>query len=469
MTTQNPKGRVASAFDRQPLLVHLCWALILLVGTVGCSGEGTSSAGYQAPSVPLDWGPIVILEDRVSLSFVGANINNSGRAVVVWGAPGNGSIAPPRSSTSMAVGSWTAPVSLESVPPTLQSFPLALIGTDLGHSALWLSEDRALDFKFRTADNTNAWSAPQTLPTSNAFGEVAMAGNRAGEVVVVWTEVDQTPNLRLVGARRRIGDPWSAASTIQPAGAIDFVGAAPEVALDAQGMAVAVWTQPGPSGTRQLFSSQLAAGTVGWSTPVRLDVGSAVAEAPQIASTGPGRFVVGWQQVNNAVSSIYAAALGPGGWQQPVLLENDNRGSAGGIVIAPGPNQSVWVTWVQSDGATRTTIASRYSGGSWSTAQPVSPYSSSLNHMWSRVAVDGQGGALVVTQVLDLTTGLAQLDYFYIKGGAGPWAGPFRLSGDPVLVGGRIGLSMNDRGSAVVSWLATSGGFVRTNARLLRR
>jgi len=83
--------------------------------------------------------------------------------------------------------------------------------------------------------------------------------------------------------------------------------------------------------------------------------------------------------------------------------------------------------------------------------------------------VDGQGGALVVTQVLDLTTGLAQLDYFYIKGGAGPWAGPFRLSGDPVLVGGRIGLSMNDRGSAVVSWLATSGGFVRTNARLLRR
>jgi hypothetical protein len=226
--------------------------------------------------------------------------------------------------------------------------------------------------------SANAWSDPVVLEREYMPLYPSLAVNSAGQAAAVWlTRIQQPPSLfppvraTVHASIRDERTGWSTASPLGNAGIIHK----PSVAIDQRGRALAIWVSadeysclsPFLTGAKLQFSRYLPG--QGWSsssTLVTLDEDSSDAE-PELAMDSQGRAIALWTQLDGNVFRLVAAHYDGSGWAEPVLVSTNEVGEyAGRPRIAMTPDGRAVAVWQQARtvdgvaGADVTLWASRY-------------------------------------------------------------------------------------------------------------
>jgi PKD domain-containing protein len=183
-------------------------------------------------------------------------------------------------------------------------------------------------------------------------------------------------------------------AVVRPASGADVVGPEqvsasgvnerPAVGVDGAGAAVAVWLHTlGPAVTVQ-WSVRAAGG--GWGAPVAFPGSAAAGSAPQVAVAADGTAVAVWVDDAGAIMSAVRPA-GDASWTDPAPLSGPGAGSPR---LAIGQDGGAVAAWVAAGGVVQGAV--RPAGGSWTAAQDLSSPGSSD----PAAAIDPAGNALVV-------------------------------------------------------------------------
>ena len=248
-------------------------------------------------------------------------------------------------------------------------------------------------------DSTTGWGTAEDVDTtsSNAF-EPQIGIDSYGNAIVVWR---QGTNNDIYSRRYTSGIGWGAAVSIENN---DGNAGCPQVAVDPDGNAIAAWQQyDGTHSHYDIYSNRYDSGT-GWSTAEDIDMTNSEAFGPQIAIDPDGNAIAVWQQSDGTIYSIYSNryASGTGSWGTAELIENNNN-SAFGPQIAIDPDGNAIAVWWQSDGTYYSIYSNRYDSTteSWGAAQDIDMTNS--NAFAPQIAIDSYGNAIVVWQQYDGT------------------------------------------------------------------
>ncbi|MFQ6012673.1 MAG: PKD domain-containing protein [Thermoplasmata archaeon] len=236
------------------------------------------------------------------------------------------------------------------------------------------------------------WGTAELIETDDA-GDVfnpQVAVDPQGNAVAVWAQSDGT-RFNTWANRFVPGMGWGTAELIETDDAGTAFGA--QVAVDPQGNAIAVWEQD--DGTRfNIWANRFVPG-VGWGTAELIETDNAGPSFnPQIAMDAAGSAMAVWYQSDGTGFSILANRFVPGvGWGTAELIEN-GAASAFGAEVAVAPQGDAVAVWTQFD--PRASIwANRFVPGTgWGTAELIE--TDAGNAFQAHVAVDSQGSAVVV-------------------------------------------------------------------------
>lgn len=232
-----------------------------------------------------------------------------------------------------------------------------------------------------------------------------MAVDSSGNAVAVWQQ--SNGGLNNIWGNRYVAatNTWGTAQLIEN----DFDDASvPQVAVDSSGNAVAVWRQYGGSRS-SIWTNRYVAATDSWGTAqliIENNFGGVDgANVPQVAVDSDGNAVAvwtHWSTLVNIVANRYVAATNT--WGTAQMLETDNAGHAYGPQVAVDGSGNVVAVWYQYDGTHYNIWASRYvaATNSWGTEQLIDSDNTS-DALYPQVAVTGSGDAVVVWQRSDGT------------------------------------------------------------------
>ncbi len=248
-------------------------------------------------------------------------------------------------------------------------------------------------WSFTSRDGT--WRASAALigmEESGAAYSTQIAVDPNGNAFAVWTQGNGVIN-SVWSNRYIVGRGWQRAVLIET----DDTGNAfdPQIAVDENGNALAVWTQS--DGMRaNVWSNRYVAG-IGWGSAELIetdDTGNAF--GPQIGVDENGNALAVWRQFDgarlNVWSNRYAAGIG---WGSAELIEMQNDGSAFNPQVAVVNNGDALAIWSHFDGADTNIWSNRYVAGSgWGSAELIE--SDPGQAVEPQIAVDDNGNALAV-------------------------------------------------------------------------
>jgi hypothetical protein len=192
------------------------------------------------------------------------------------------------------------------------------------------------------------WTGAFLLETNDVASaqtpQIAMDNN--GNVVVVWVEGDGTRNNVWANRYTSANQTWAGATLIEfnNAGGAFF----PQVAMDRNGNAFAVWRQI--DGTRSnIWNNRYSTSNQTWLGATLLEFNNTEdAYDPYVAMGGNGNTIVVWHQYDgtryNAWANSYSAAART--WSGAFLLETTNSGNAYWPQVAMGGNDNAIAIWV---------------------------------------------------------------------------------------------------------------------------
>jgi hypothetical protein len=243
-----------------------------------------------------------------------------------------------------------------------------------------------------------AWLAPVDLSASGQSGEVPqVAFDAQGNAVAVWRRYDSSNWVVQGAVRPAATGAWQTPVDLSVAGGDAF---SPQVAVDAQGNAVAVWQRS--NGTKTLVQAAVRPAATGvWQAPVDLSVAGQNADRPQVAFDSQGNAVAVWQRSNGASYVVQAAVRPAGGsWQAPVDLSAAGQNAGDPQVAFDSQGDGVAV-WERYNGANDIVQGAVSAAGSGVWQAPVDLSVTGQDAFYPHVAVDAQGNAIAVWQRSD--------------------------------------------------------------------
>ncbi len=277
--------------------------------------------------------------------------------------------------------------------------PQLAIGADGSAVAVWAQFDGTRDdvWSNRYAPDSG-WGSPQRIETNNtvrASGpQVAVDAN--GNAVAVWSQFDGTRS-DIWSNRYTPSSLWASARRIETNNAGDALE--PQVGVDADGNALAVWKQF-DGVTFDIWSSRYTSGS--WGAPARIETeDEGDASDPRVAVASDGSAVAVWKQFDGVTFDIWSNRYTPsGGWGTAERIETNDAGSAGEARVAIDPVGNAVAVWKQSDGAGDNIWANRSTpSGGWGTAERIDPDDrGTLSD--PRVVMDPSGNAVAVWTVI---------------------------------------------------------------------
>ncbi len=371
-----------------PLRTHAPLSWFLLLTIAGCLAAGlVPSPASAAPnwSRPAN----VSRPEKVVVDTVSVIASPQGNATAIWELYG-GEDGIVKSAVQRAGGSWSAPHKLfDDVGDRYGSqIAVDLVGN---MTAVWARrEGRTFVVQSATRPAGGSWSAPVDLSKAGAF-EPLVAVDPEGEVTAVWLLEREEGNRSVVqSASRPAGGSWSAPVNLSP---VKQVARSPQVALDPQGGATAVWEEEN-SGAIQ-SASRPAGGS--WSAPVNLSAAGEGGLEPQVAVDSQSNATAVWERYNNPKNTLIQSASRPAGgsWSAPVNLSKPGR-KAQEAQIAVGPQGDATAIWARSNGRDLVVQgATRPAGGSWSAPVDISAHHGQ-GGFYPRLVVDSLGNATAV-------------------------------------------------------------------------
>jgi YD repeat-containing protein len=222
--------------------------------------------------------------------------------------------------------------------------------------------------------STHTWDSAQLIEGGVGTAvspQIAM--NTLGNAVVVWSQRDGYYTNYYANCYDAINKSWGTAQLVQPY--INSPNCLPQIAIDAQGNAMAVWYQSDSDGTH-IHANRYDAVTKIWGTAQLLETGAGYAAYdPQIAMDAKGNAQVVWWQVdstNPVIYNIYANRYNASTqtWSTARLIET-GAGAATSPQIAMDAQGNAVAIWSQQDtnvyGALNSIYVNRYNAAtdSW--------------------------------------------------------------------------------------------------------
>lgn len=354
--------------------------------------DNSASARNWTPAQPIFTDTDPADADTVGATSVG--FDAAGHAIAVWESSSIGSAGIDTAFSRYTPGAgWSAP---ELVSPFV-----ALSGTDV--------VERRLTPRIAVAANGNAvvvwrrrnsfdigddvaasfytvgsgWSPPEiiwaTVPDQfDGADHLRIAIDSSNNVLVVF---DAGGYVRY--ARYSSGAGWSAPGS---GGAVSSVAPIfslrPELAMNHNGQAVAVWEQRNlvDSVARfDLWSSRYDVASDTWSAPqpVETDFGGVYYGKSVVIDAG-GTATAVWSQYDGTRMRVYSNRLTGSSWATPTIVESGNSGPNGNAYdprAAIDGNGNVMAMWIQNDDAGGHYVANRYVPGSgWGLQRHIGEY-----------------------------------------------------------------------------------------------
>ena len=143
-----------------------------------------------------------------------------------------------------------------------------------------------------------------------------------------------------------------------------------QIVFDAKGNALAVWHQY--DGIRKnIWANHYVAGR-GWGNADRIENSNAgEARFPQIAMDAAGNALAVWSQSDGTRYNIWANRYVAGSWGSAELVETNDSSDAFSPQIAIDAAGNGLAVWEQYDGRSFNAWANRYVAGSWGIAKPI--------------------------------------------------------------------------------------------------
>jgi hypothetical protein len=296
-----------------------------------------------------------------------------------------------------------------------------LIETDLGPAvnpqiafdsignaiAVWRQRDGANQQSiYANRFNGTNWGAAELIETDSGIAQKAqVALDSSGNAIAVWIQRDAANNQN-VYANRFDGTKWAAAELIETDTGFAF---GPQVAVDSNGNAIAVWTQIDGDNKFNIYANRFDGNKWGAAELIETDPG--IALSPQVTFDSNSNAIAVWQQevgeagTNNY--SIYARRFNGTNWGAAELLETEtgDAGNSGIPQVAFDNSYNAIAVWQRTDDANNQNIyANRFDGTTWGTAELIETDTGYAQN--PQIALDSNGNAIAVWQKPDANTNI---------------------------------------------------------------
>jgi hypothetical protein len=202
----------------------------------------------------------------------------------------------------------------------------------------------------------NNFSERLSSDQTDANSPVVALGDN-GQAVALWVQKTGTANSltdSLFASRRNAANQWAAGELLETDDSGNVFS--PQITLDAQGNATAVWEQQNssPQGLRtNIWANRLVGSETGgaWLGAQKLefdDTGDA--RSPSVGSDSQGKAIAVWDQFDGTRFNVFSARLSGTQWSAPELIEQDNAGSASLAHLAVNPSGRALAVWLQRTG-----------------------------------------------------------------------------------------------------------------------
>jgi hypothetical protein len=296
------------------------------------------------------------------------------------------------------------------------------------------------------------WSVSQPIDDKTGDGSaprISMGADGSG--MAVWVQGDATRG-DVWSNRYARGSGWGNPERIGANNATEASG--PQVAVDANGSAVAVWAQS--DGTRfDIWFNRYTSGG-NWGAARRIEfINAGDAEGPAVGADAKSNAVAVWKQFDGLTFDVWSSRYTPGGdWSTPERIEDEDGGDASDPHIAVSPDGSAVTVWAQFDGMNDDIWSNRYTpANGWGTAQRIE-----ANDVGSavepRVAIDPMGTAVVVWEQFDGAGEHIWSNRYTPRDG---WGTAQRIDADDRGTRGAARVAMDPSGNAVAAWRVSGG------------
>lgn len=256
-------------------------------------------------------------------------------------------------------------------------------------------------FVFTTSDG--AWGKAQMIETYNpGNASIPQVGiDASGNALAVWAQDNNifgTPKTIWANSYTK-NSGWGKAQMIGPNNGNDVNPINPQIAVNANGDAVAVWSQL--DGFFTDIWANYYTKNIGWGTAQMIETyNDGNSTIPQIAIDIAGNAIAVWAQDNGASGSlfnIWSNHYTPGsGWSTAQLISPNNR-TADTPEIAVDVAGNAIAVWSQWNGIQITVWSNRYTPNEgWDSVQQIATHVGSETACHPKIAVDTAGNAIAM-------------------------------------------------------------------------
>jgi len=451
--------------DRPRVRVLHLRLLLLTVAGLLAAGLFASPAG-AAPG----WSRPTIVSEGLNLGeeVPTLALDSAGNATTVWQEYRGGKLVW-ESAVQRAGGPWSTPSRLSD--GLKDAYELQIAVDPLGNeTVVWVRRvGRSWVVQGASRPVGGTWSAPVALSASGAGSPLVVAGPE-GTVTAAWLlEREEGRRSVVQSATRPVGGNWSAPVSLSPP---KKAARSPQIVLDPQGGATAVWEDEYSGAVESTTRS--SAGF--WSPPVSLTAAGVRANWPQVAVDPQGNATAIWAGRTSAgrraqIHRIQTATRPAGGnWSAPVDVSVAGRRFVQDPQIAVSPQGETTAIWQRSDGDNLVVQgASRPLGGVWSRPADITT-GEGRGGQHQRLVVDSWGNATAIWEGFDTRRSGPE---FALEGAkhrpGGAWSRPVNISGWRSGVG-EPQLAVDQQGRSTAIWaIYAKGGAVIQSASSVRR
>ncbi|MCW8966051.1 MAG: hypothetical protein OQK82_05105, partial [Candidatus Pacearchaeota archaeon] len=331
-------------------------------------------------------------------------------------------------------------------------------------TVLSAEDESAVSEEVSATPGIRAWNAPERIDTgtfNNYKPQISV--NKHGQAVAIWSQYDGVTYSAWVNHR----DPetgWGVAQEIESVNSGNAYY--PQVAINDNGNAMAVWEQF--DGVSHNVWANHYDSQSGWGTAERIENNSQDRKVyfhPEVMMDKNGNAIAVWQKTSAGVVSIWAnrydASLG---WQTAQTIETNDRYHAYDPQIAMDAAGNAVVVWGQYDGKRYNILSNRYDMSTgWSTEEIIDNNTSG-SAFDVQISMDSQGNAVAVWQQAEAKGKDKDKDkdyhvwanYYDLESG---WSAAQQIEandeGDKLYYHPQV--AMDDKGNAIAVWQQLDG------------
>jgi hypothetical protein len=449
--TFEPNTNVATFTPSRELAIHAAYTATLSTDITDLSGNPLiENASWSFTTAEGTWGTHELIETNTgTAASPQVAFDSNGHAIAVWtqydGTKHN--IYANRFNGT----AWGTAELIETGDTGNASIPQVALDSN-GHAiAVWAQYDGTNINIYANRFNGSDWGTAQLVENETGRADspqVALDSN--GNAIAVWHQRD-SQGIDNIYANRFNGSAWGTAELIETG---DTGNASiPQVALDSNGNAIAVWYQS--DGTKNNIYANRFNGTA-WGTAELIETGDdGDALVPQVALDSNGHAIAVWRQWDGTAISIYTNRFNGTDWGTAELIETGDTGNASNPQVALDSNGNAIAVWAQYDGTNVNIYANRFNGTAWGTAELIETGDAG-DALVPQVAVDSNGHAIAVWRQADGQHFASPNNIYANRFNGTAWGTAERIeTGDAGSASPQVALDSN--GNAIAVWTQNDG------------